>query len=139
MFNSCDGAQNITVKDAHCSKEAEHSLSITRKLGTRVEVKRAFAEDALTRAIKKFRGDYGLKEIQYRNHKSGFKQGNPYNESVWDVLEETGIIERHRISNVDEGGLKITEDKEIRREIAKYFDDGVFGSGLTKIIQKIMG
>lgn len=138
VFSSCDGAQDIVVKDALCSKEAEHSLAEVRNLGTRVDVKRSFAEDALGRALKKFRGDFGFDGIQYRRHKAGFKPGNPYNKVIWDVLKRHGIIERHTITNVDEGGLNIADDKELRREIISYLDNGVFGRRLQKVVEDLV-
>lgn len=137
-FTSCDGAQDIVIKDAFSSKEAEHALASVRKLGTREDVRRVFAEDALGRALKKFRGDYGFMSIQYRHHRSGFKQGNPYNEKVWEILKVEGILERHHISNVDEGGLNIADDKDLRREITTYLDNGVFGLRLQRVIQMLM-
>lgn len=138
VFNSCDGAQDIVIKDALCSKEAEHALAEVRNIGTRADVKRAFAEDALGRALKKFRGDFGFDGIQYRRHKSGFKPGNPYNEVVWDVLKRHGIVERHAITGVDEGGLNIADDKDLRREIITYLDNGVFGRRLQVAVTDLM-
>jgi hypothetical protein len=136
-FTNCDGSQNIVIKDEQCSKEAEHSLAVIRNLGTRDELKQSFAEDALGRSLKKFRGDYGFMSIQYRHHKTGLKLGNPYNEKVWEVLMEQGIVQRHSISNVEEGGLNVTDEKELRREIISYLDNGVFGRRLQSVIQEL--
>lgn len=137
-FTASDGAQDIVIKDPLSSKESEYALAEVRKIGTRADVKRAFAEDALGRALKKFRGDFGFDGIQYRRHKAGFKPGNPYNENVWDALKRHGIVERHAITGVDDGGLNIADNKELRREIISYLDNGVFGRRLQMVVDDLM-
>jgi len=138
-FTNCDCANEITVSEPVCSKEAEYELDNVRNTGTREEIRRAFGEDVLGRALKKFRNDYGFMSIQFRHKKSGFKQGNPYNEKVWDVLSNKDIIEHHHISNVDEGGLNICDDKELRREIASFLDNGVLGRRLRDVVDELIG
>ena len=137
-FPSCEQASEITVNDPKYSKEAEFVLTEIRNDKPREEVRRDFAEDAMTRALKKFRGDWGFETIQKRHKSSGMKHGNPYNEVIWDKLISAGIVEDHLISGVTEGGLHIVEDKEIRREIVGYLDNGVAGKRLKQVIEDTM-
>lgn len=134
IFKGCRDANQIQLMDCTYSKEAECALNQVRNLSTRVELKRAFAEDALIRALKRFRGDYGFSHIQYRHRRSGFKPGNPYNDQIWDMLLRKEIIAEHRISNVDEGGLNVVEDKELRKEISSLLDNGILGLKLREVI-----
>ena len=138
QFTTCDNPGDIKITSATCSHEAEYTLADIQKIGAREEIRRSFAEDTLDRALKKFKGDYGFMSIQYRHKRTGFRPGNPYNEKVWDVLEEQNIIERHRISNVDEGGLNIRDEKELRKETTSFFDNGVMGRYLSNVIQSLI-
>lgn len=138
VFDNCDGPNEINSADCTFSKEAEYSINSIRNLGTSSQIKRSFAEDALSRALKKFRGDYGFMSIQYRHRISGFKSGNPYNKTIWDVLIKQSIIERHVISNVDDGGLNIAEDKDLRREILNYQDNAILGHRLGAVIDDLI-
>lgn len=137
-FNSCVGSNEIAVRDARCSREAEYVLATLKQTGVREETKRVFAEDALSRALRKFKGGFGFDSIQYRHRKTGFKPGNPYNEKVWDVLFRHGIVERHHLSNVDEGGLNIVDDKDVRRDIVFLFDNGVLGRTLQNVLVELI-
>ncbi|MGH8593127.1 MAG: NACHT domain-containing protein [Gammaproteobacteria bacterium] len=136
-FTSCERAAELIVRDSMSSPEAEYALNTLKQKGIRQETKNAFAEDALSRALRKFKGDFGFDSIQYRHRKSGFKAGNPYNDAVWDVLAHKGVIEWHRISNVDEGGLNVVDDKEVRREVAFFFDNGVLGRRLQSVVAEL--
>jgi len=120
-----------------CSREAEYSLDRIRGTGVKQATKHAFAEDAISRALKKFKGSFGLDTIQNRHRKSGFKSGNPYNDDVWNALLHCKIIEEHRIANVSEGGLNVVEDKDVRREIMAFFDNGVFGRRLRSVFDEL--
>lgn len=133
-FISCAGEKEIRLHDQIVSPEAECTIHILKKTGIREETKKAFAEDALSRALRKFKGSFGFDSIQYRNRKSGFKAGNPYNDKIWEALAHNGIIQRHTISNVEQGGIHVTDDKEIRREIAFFFDNGVLGRRLQNVL-----
>lgn len=138
-FHNCSGEKNITVsKDTSMTREAEYALSEICNSGSRRELRASFAEDVLIRALRRFRSDYGFKDIQYRHRKSGFKPGNPYNDRIWELLETFKILERHRISNVDEGGLHIAEDKDLRRDIVSLLDNGVIGSTLRDAVENLI-
>ena len=137
-FVSCENSTDIVISDAVFSPEAEYAVDALKRTGVKEETKRAFAEEALTRALRKFKGDYGFDSIQSRHRKSGFKSGNPYNDKVWDVLSHFEIIQHHHISNVDEGGINVIDDKDVRREIAFFFDNGVFGRRLQSVLAELI-
>ncbi|MBA7670087.1 hypothetical protein ES703_78230 [subsurface metagenome] len=135
VFERCDNIADVQPTNCQFSPEAEHKWNTIQGKGTREEVKRAFAEDALVRALRKFKGDYGFKSIQLRHSIKGFRAGNPFNEKIWKVLRKNGVIEHHNISNVGEGGLNIANDKDLRREISQFLDNGILGVRLTQVIR----
>ena len=137
-FSSCENIKDILVCDAILSREAEYSLDSVKKTGVKVETRITFAEDALMRALRKFKGDFGFESIQFRHRSSGFKAGNPYNEKIWESLEHFHIIEYHRISNVEGGGINLTSDKEVRRETAFFYDNGVLGRTLQRVVDELI-
>jgi hypothetical protein len=92
----------------------------------------------MARALKKFRADYGFKSLRYDHRRGGFRVGNPYNDAVWDVLLSAKILERHQISSVEEGGLNIREDKDIRREVASFLDNGTLGKRLRGVANELI-
>lgn len=139
-FGNCDGQSKITIDDSNIfSKESEYIFNTILDKNSRSELKKYFAEDAITRALKKFKNIYGFTSIQFKHKNSGFKNGNPYNESVWDILLKNKIIEKHLISNVDDGGLNIVDDKDLKREIASYLDNALVSQRIKKVIDDLVG
>lgn len=138
-YVNCRGTNELQTSNVSASKEAEYALDEVHNRGSRPELRRAFAEDALNRALKKFRGNAGLTTIQFRHRKSGFKMGNPFNDSVWDELLTQHIVERHPISSVEDGGLNITDGKELHRELISLFDNGILGPRLRQVVDKLVG
>ena len=137
-FTYCDASSQIQVNDATCSNEAEYVLGRFRDTGPTKKVRESLAEDALRRALKRFRGPYGFTTIQYSDRGTGFKPGNPYNKKVWDVLEGHRIIERHHISNVAEGGLNVQDDDELKRDLRSFLDNGVVDGRLRRVIASLI-
>jgi len=138
-FHNCSGEKDISLSnDNEMSKEAEYALSQIHNSAGRRELRVSFAEDVLTRALRKLKSDYGFKDIQYRHRKNGFKPGNPYNEKVWEVLLSLRIVEPHVISNVDEGGLHVHDDKDLKRDIVSFFDNGNVGGRLREVIEVLV-
>ena len=137
-FTNSRGEEDIQIVECSTSKEAEYVLDTIRRTGSRSELKRAFAEDALVRALKKFRRNFGFGSIQYRHRKTGFKPGNPYNETIWEELQRAGVIERHAISNVEEGGLNFADNKELRKEVGAFLDNGVLGPILKGLVARLI-
>ncbi|MEW6563457.1 MAG: NACHT domain-containing protein [Pseudomonadota bacterium] len=138
-FSNCTNPEELTLSgECHFSKEAEYILNRVLGRKTKYETKIALAEDALTRALKKFKGNFGFSDIQYRHRKTGFKPGNPYNDRIWEGLLNEKLVLPHEISNVSDGGLHITEDKVLRREISSYLDNGIIGQHLRQIISSLV-
>ena len=42
------------------------------------------------------------------------------------------LIEKHTISNVDEGGLNVADNKELRKEVSALLDNGILGLKMEK-------
>lgn len=137
-FQSCESPGDTVLQgDCILSKEAEFSFSKIHNSTARREVKRSLAEEAATRALKRFRTEFGFISSQARRMGNGFQPGNPYNEKVWAALFSFGIIEKHKIAGVTEGGLNIVENKEIRREVSDFLDNGVLGGTLRNAIYSL--
>ncbi len=137
-FANCDDEDQIQVSNAACSNEAEYVLGRFRDTGPTKKVRESLAEDALRRALKRFRGPYGFTTIQYSDRGTGFKPGNPYNKKVWDVLEGHRIIEKHHISNVAGGGLNVQDDDELRRDLRSFLDNGVIDGRLRQVMASLI-
>ena len=101
----------------------------------RKELKLTFAEDVLTRVLKKFRRDYGFTAVNKRYRNNGFNKNNPYNHKIWDVLTDSMIVVDNAATNYDDGKLTIVEDKKIRKEITSYLDNALLGSNLKKLLK----
>lgn len=138
LFERCDDANLIDFSGCTYSKEAEFAISKLKEKLPRQDLKKSFAEDALMRALKKFKSHFGYTSIQFRHKNSGFKNGNPYNVLIWDVLLDQNIIQRHEISNVGDGGLNLTDDRELKREITTYLDNAVLGQRLNGVIDELI-
>ena len=139
-FTNCNNANSISVADdCYLSKEAEFRLNDLFKRPSKAELKKQFAHNALTQALKKLKGDYGFGSIQYQYRTGGFRPGNPYNDVIWDVLESKDIVERHKISGVVGGGLNISEDEKIRKDVAYYLQNGTtIGGCLDEVITTLV-
>lgn len=135
-FTNCSNANAIIVDDDNTlSKEAEFRLAALFQKPSKEELKKHFAHAALSQALKKLKGNRGFRPIQYRNRTGGFRSGNPYNILIWDVLERKGVIERHKISGVEKGGLNISEEETIRKDVAYYLQNGTtIGGCLDEVI-----
>lgn len=138
-FINCDGAEMVEVQDGCVfSPEAELTFSRVTQRAPRVSVLEAFAEEALTRALKKFRTDTGLHSIQVRRTLSGMNSKNPYKTEVWKRLLREGVIERHIISGVSEGGYNVRDDRDVKRDIAQYLDNGIIAGKLRAVIDGLI-
>jgi len=138
VFERCDNIADVEPANCKFSPEAEYKWDAIQGKGTREKVKKAFAEDALVRALRKFKGDYGFKSIQLTHISRGFRAGNPFNKRIWQKKEKKGVTEQHSISNVDEGGLNIADDKCLRREISQFLDNGILGIRLIQVIEDVI-
>ena len=139
-FINCESSGDIKLADGCVlSKEAEYEFSVIHNGAARREVRISLAEDAAIRALRRFKTEFGFVASQARRMANGFQPGNPYNERVWDSLISGGIVEKHRIAGVTEGGLNIVASKEIRKEVSDFLDNGVLGGVLRGVITSIVG
>jgi len=138
-FVNCDGVASINLNgECTLSPEAELSISIFTQRKPRASVLEGFAEEALTKALKKFRTDTGLHSIQVRRSISGINQKNPYKVDVWKKLLREGVIEHHVISGVSEGGYHVKDEKDIKREIIQYLDNGILAGKLRSVFDALI-
>ena len=134
-FTSCSNANSISEDNSTLSKEAEHKLGELFKRPPNDELNKHFAHAVLSQALKKLKGNYGFRSIKYQYRTGGFRPGNPYNDVIWDVLESKDIVEKHKISNVIAGGLNISEDEKIRKDVLYYLQNGTtIGGCLDEVI-----
>ena len=137
-FTNCEGVADVVSKDNTLSPDAEITLSRFFSTSPSTKVKLDFAEEALTRALKKFKGDFGFHGIQYRRRNGSANPRNPYTVRIWDVLKQAGVTDNHTIAGVSEGGLHICDEKELRKEIAQYLDNGIVGATLKKVLTALV-
>lgn len=137
-FSSCEDTSAIVLNGGIFSPDAELTISRIKSRLPSIEVRNAFAEEVLTKVLKKFKGDSGFRSIQARHKQSGMNPRNPFNAEVWDSLKRQGIISDHEISGVSEGGCHITDEREIRREVSQYLDNGIIGNRLRAVLTSLV-
>ncbi len=138
-FESCAGRESIIFAPS-CTLSKEAELHISELLGQapRAELLRAFAQTILEKALRKFRGTFGFQSVKYVNRLSGMPQKNPFLHKIWEALLDERIIEKHRISNVTEGGLNVVDDPTVRREIMALIDNDTSGVRLNRVITRLL-
>jgi hypothetical protein len=137
-FFKCSGEQDIRIDDSSLSGEAQYTLAKLRGAKLSEDVARTFAEEILEHVLRKFRGPFGFHSIQYGNRLKGLPRGNPFREYIWDALLKHNIVERHAISHVAGGGLNISEDLLIRREVQGVFDNAHIGTRLRRVVDDLV-
>lgn len=133
-FNNCKGEKLIQEINCECSKEARYCLDTLFSRSSREDVKKSFAEDALYKALKKFKGQFGYSSIRSDHKLKGLPNSNPCTNQVWDSLIKNGIVNEHEISKLSDRGLHLTENHDIRKEVATFLDNGYLGVNLRKAI-----
>lgn len=134
-FSGCESTGDLQLgENCVLSKEAEYEFSIIHSGTARREVRVSLAEDAAIRALRRFKTEFGFVTSQARRMTNGFRHGNPYNGKIWDALLAGGIVEKHRIAGVTEGGLNVNPSKEVRKEVSDFLDNGVLGGVLRGVI-----
>ena len=137
-FARCKGASGIQVSEPTCSLRAEYELAVIRNTHVDQATKERLAEDALRRVLRQLRGRHGFSTVKYVD-RIRFRSREPYNENVWDVLEECGVIERHKISGVADGGLNVRNDADLRRDIRAFLDNDVVDGALARVVAALIG
>lgn len=138
-FSKCGDIGGIEVVECRLSVEAELAFSQAKSRLPALEVRHTFAEEALTKALRKFRGDSGFHGIQWRRRQAGANPKNPFNLEVWEALRRTDVVASHEISGVSGGGLHINEERDVRREVQQYLDNGILGPRLQRVLRDIVG
>lgn len=133
-FSNCTDIGGISFEECRASPEADLSIAATQSREANADVLRGFAEEALNRALRKFRGDLGFHAIQARRRLAGVNPRNPFNQAIWDALRKYGVVGTHEISGVSDGGLHMVDDKDVRRESQQYLDNGIIGPRLKLVL-----
>lgn len=137
-FFKCSGEQDIRNQDSTLSGEAQYTFAKLRGAKLSEEVARKFAEEILEHVLRKFRGPYGFHPVQYANRLKGLPRANPFREYIWDALLSHKVVERHEISHVTGGGLNISDDSLIRREVQGVFDNANIGTRLRRVVDDLV-
>jgi len=136
-IKNSEGVELIKVDNCDTSKESQLLFDTYKKVKSRPDVLTAFAEEALEKALKKFKRPYGFKTLEYVNRLKGMPTNNPFTSIVWDKLEAHRVIERNEISGTSEIGLHISTDPNMRREVLTYFDSGYQSPTLKKVVNEL--
>ncbi len=96
-FSKCDDIGAIQVVDCRLSAEAELAISHAKSRPPTAEVRRTFAEEALTRALRKFRGTQGFTESRYAAEWQERIQGIRSTLRCGSRFEETMSFRRMRL------------------------------------------
>lgn len=137
-FVNSSGQKDIKMEACVFSEQADILFTKLRHDSLPEETSKRLVIEGLKIFIGKFTGTYGFDEIQYQVRFSGRLGKNPFKEEIFNVLEHDGIIVRHIISNVRDGGVKITSNDEMRKEIRQFLSSGFLGKKLTACIEKIV-
>ncbi len=132
-----EGVEQIKIVNCDTSKESQLLFDKYKKVKSKPEILTAFAEEAMEKALKKFKRPYGLKTLEYANRLKGIPTNNPFASTVWDILEANKVVERNEISGTSEVGLHISTEPTIRREVLTYFDSGYQSPTLKKVIYEL--
>lgn len=132
MFNNCQGEAEFKTEDCKATEAAEYALDQVHQQMPRKAVRTNLAEEALARALRKFRGQFGYVSVKSGRHLKGMNPSNPYNSSVWEKLERNNVVLRSHVSNVT--WFNLSDEKDIRKEVVTYIDSGYAGPTLSRVI-----
>jgi len=133
-FTNCKGESSIKSENCYYSKDAEYCMDKIKKRPSKPSIKKAYAEDALMRALKKFKSQFGYGWVPYQHRLKGFNPTNPCNEIVWNLLIKNNIIEKDKSTEHLDPTLKLVKDHDIRKEIMTFIDNGYLGTALKKVV-----
>lgn len=137
-FTSCKGEELLKTEDCNCSKEVELVFDNLCQRKSRPALMREFAEDALIKALKKFKKQFGYKPLDLCNRLKGMPLQNPYNNAIWDILENNGVIQKNRRAGTSEAWYNLTENHDIRREVITFLDNGYLSTTLKKVLNQLL-
>jgi hypothetical protein len=137
-FNNCKNVGSIVTVNPKLSEEAEAQFDIAYNRSMRPEIRRYFAEEALKKALKKFKGSFGFSSILEFNRHRGMDANNPYSQHVWESLSKCGVTSNHIISGISNKGINVVEDGSIRRQIQTFLDNGYLGPALERVVNDMI-
>ena len=137
-FENCEGAGLARTIECVNSEEAREEWDIQAGRASARTITRSSARSALREALRRFVGPYGLSSIKYVDRNSGVLARNPCRDQLWECLLKEGILERHRISGVSDGGLKVADSADARHEVRNFLDNAILGPRLTRVIETLL-
>ena len=137
-FASCKGENLIKTDACKCSKEVELLFDNLCQRRTRPEIMKEFAEDALVKALRKFKKQFGYRPLLSCNRLKGMPQHNPYNQAIWDALETNGVIQKNKRGGEFEECFSLTDDHDIRRGVITFLDSGYIDTILKKVLSQLL-
>lgn len=137
-FTSCKDNELLRIENCRCSKEVELLFDNLCNRKSRPEIMREFAEDALIKALKKFKKQFGYRSLDHCDRLKGMPLHNPYNNPIWDILENNGIIQNNKRAGTSEAWYNLTENHDKRREIITFLDNGYLGATLKKVLTELL-
>ena len=140
-FTNCTGEGCAEIDQASC-KLSESAVIAWEERKGRSEKRRVISEeiakDALREILSKFIERFGFGGIKYKDRDSGPISRSPCKDETWIALLKVGIVERHRISGVSEGGLNIVDDSDVRHEVRNYLDNAALGRRLRSVLDQVL-
>jgi len=137
-FTSCKGENLIIMENCKCSKEVELLFDSLYQRRPRPEIMREFGEEALVKALRKFKKQFGYRPLDYSNRLKGMPQHNPFSNTIWEVLESNGVIQKNKRAGASEAWFHLTENHDIRREVITFLDNGYLGGTLKKVLMQLI-
>lgn len=136
VFSACQSSEQIVWKGGEFSMESELEVDRILQRSSRLELRRKLAENVLERALRRFRGRFGFESIQFIHRDRGMPKAKTFD--IWAALEHAGIVARHQLSSVGEGGLNIVDEPTVRREVMSFFDNRTLGPRLQRVIDEVL-
>lgn len=137
-FESCQGAGKSQRHKIVCSDAAEAAWSKAAGRVAAVVITESLARSAFREILRKFVGQFGINSIKDADKNSGAIGRNIARDAAWAALIKHGIIGRHEISGVSEGGLHIIDEPEVRHEVRSFIDNAALGPKLAGALQTLV-
>lgn len=138
-FNNCRGQREVQL-DPTCKFSEDSEIAWKKQKGEKMDAqaKRRAVVAGLKLCLEKFLRPFGFSGIQFQNRFNGRFGKHPFRDEIWDELLRSSVIITYTISNVKDGGCKITHEEALRKEIREFFASGHIGKGLTAVVEKIL-
>lgn len=137
-FIHCRLAGSVILSSCAFSEEAEQEWDRQAGRVSRFVVTQKSAKDALREILRRFMGPFGFSSIKEANKNSGIIKRNPCGEPTWHELLKAGILERHHISGVPDGGLNIADEPDVRHEVRSFLDNAALGPRLQRVMDAVL-